>query len=241
MTMLAKESPKASNPVATPRDGQRHPLLRRITHWLSALAILIMIGSGWRIYNYYPVLPGGFQFPPAYTLGGDYTTSEALHNEDGLASALGWHFAGMWLLALSFAIYVIYGLASGHFRRDFLPIRPSALLRDFFDALRGRLEHRLGHYNTVQKAFYWGVMFAILIMILSGLSIWKPVQFQELTWLFGGYEVARVVHFVGMAAIVGFLVVHVVLTILVPKTFVAITIGRASSPGRQRRADGELR
>jgi len=78
----------------------------------------------------------------------------------------------------------------------------------------------------VQKVLYWGVLGAILVTILSGLSIWKPVQLKELTWLFGGYEFARVVHFFGMAAIVGFLVVHVALTILVPKTLVAMILGR---------------
>jgi thiosulfate reductase cytochrome b subunit len=212
------------------REVQHHPLVVRITHWLTALAMLVMIGSGWRIYDFYPALPGDFQFRPDFTLGGEYTASEALHNEDGLANALGWHFAGMWLLVLSLAVYVTYGIVSGHFRRGFLPIWPRDLLHDFIAAVRFRLTHRLGTYNAVQKTFYCGVLLAILVMILSGLGIWKPVQFRELTWLFGGYEAARVVHFLGMAAIVGFLVVHVALTILVPKTLVAIIFGRASSP-----------
>jgi len=103
-----------------------------------------------------------------------------------LASALAWHFAGMWAARSQFCGYVIYGIASGHFRRDFLPVSPGAFVRDFRDALRFRLEHRLGHYNTVQKIFYWGVLLAILLTVLSGLGIWKPVQLQELTWLFGG-------------------------------------------------------
>lgn len=215
------------------RDVQYHPLILRITHWLNALAMLVMIGSGWRIYDYYPALPSDFEFPVQYTLGGDYTTSEALHNEDGLANALGWHFGAMWLLVLNILVYLAYGIISGHLRRDFLPVTPRAVLRDLFDALRGRLAHRLGEYNAVQKTFYWGVLLAILVMVLSGLAIWKPVQFQELTWLFGGYETARVVHFLGMAAIVGFLVVHIALTLLVPKTLVAIILGRASGPARK--------
>jgi thiosulfate reductase cytochrome b subunit len=226
---------------ADSREVQHHALVVRVTHWLTALAMLVMIGSGWRIYNFYPALPGDFQFRPDFTLGGEYTASEALHNEDGLANALGWHFAGMWLLVLSFALYLGYGVVSGHFRRDFLPVRPRALLHDFLDALRLRLAHRLGSYNAVQKTFYWGVLLAILVMILSGLGIWKPVQFQELTWLFGGYEAARVVHFLGMAAIVGFLIVHVALTILVPRTFIAIVLGRASGPahcGHKPRREG---
>jgi thiosulfate reductase cytochrome b subunit len=82
----------------------------------------------------------------------------------------------------------------------------------------------------VQKAFYWGALFAILMMVASGLSIWKPVQLGWLTWLFGGFDVARIVHFFFMTAIVAFLVVHVALVALVPKTLVAMTLGRASAP-----------
>ena len=217
-------------PVTMPaaRDVQLHPLSRRLMHWINALAILVMIGSGWRIYNYYPALPLHFGFPYYLTLGGDFTVTEAISNDDGLVNALYWHFAAMWVLVLNFLAYVIVGFVSGHFRRDFLPITMGAFLRDFFAALRGQLGHQLGEYNTVQKVFYWGVLAAILVTILSGLSIWKPVQLQQLTWLFGGYEFARVVHFIGMAAIVGFLLVHLSLTALVPKTLVAMVLGRVS-------------
>ena len=210
------------------RNIQLHPLSRRIMHWINAAAIIVMIGSGWRIYDYYPALPVHFGFPPKWTLGGDFTITEAISNDDGLVNALLWHFAAMWVLVLNFLAYVIVGFVSGHFRRDFLPISPGAFLHDFFAALRGRLGHQLGEYNAVQKVFYWGVLAAILVTILSGLSIWKPVQLQWLTALFGGYEFARVVHFFGMAAIVGFLVVHLTLTALVPKTLVAMVFGRVS-------------
>ncbi len=218
--------------TARPAVVQLHPLSRRIMHWVNALAILVMIGSGWRIYDYYPALPIYYEFPYYLTLGGNFTVTEALNNDDGLANALAWHFAAMWVLVLNFLAYLIVGLVSGHFRRDFLPVGPAAFVRDLVAALRGRLSHQLGEYNAVQKVFYWGVLAAILVTVLSGLSIWKPVQLQYLTWLFGGYEVARVVHFCGMAAIVGFLVVHLALTLLVPKTLVAMVFGRASvAPG----------
>jgi thiosulfate reductase cytochrome b subunit len=210
-------------------DVQLHPLSRRIMHWVNALAILVMIGSGWRIYDYYPALPIDFGFPYDWTLGGDLSLSEAINNEDGLANALLWHFSAMWVLVLNYFAYLIVGFVSGHFRRDFLPLSVGAFARDFFAALRFTLDHRLGEYNAVQKLFYWAVLAAILVTILSGLSIWKPVQLKELTWLFGGYEFARVVHFFGMAAIVTFLVVHTALTILVPRTLVAMLVGRASS------------
>lgn len=216
---------------------QLHPLSRRVMHWVNALAILVMVMSGWRIYNYYPALPLHFGFPYYLTLGGNFTVTEAISNDDGLVNALYWHFAAMWVLVLNFLAYVIVGIVSGHFRRDFLPVTIGAFFRDFFDALRGRLGHRLGEYNAVQKVFYWGVLAAILVTILSGLSIWKPVQLQGLTWVFGGYEFARVVHFFGMATIVGFLVVHLALTALVPKTLVAMVVGRAAETPHPRNGE----
>jgi thiosulfate reductase cytochrome b subunit len=97
-------------------------------------------------------------------------------------------------------------------------------------ALRFRLEHRLGEYNAVQKAAYWGVLAAVALMIVSGIAIWKPVQSYPLEILFGGFPGARIVHFLGMAAIVLFLVVHVALTLIVPRTLLAMVVGRASEP-----------
>ena len=207
---------------------QIHPLSRRIMHWVNALAILVMIGSGWRIYDYYPALPINFGFPYYLTLGGDITLTEAIDNEYGLANALAWHFAAMWVLVINLFVYLVAGVVSGHFRRDFLPVSAVAFVRDMLAALRGRLSHRLGEYNAVQKVLYWGVLAAIVVTILSGLSIWKPVQLQELTWLFGGYEFARVVHFFGMLAIAAFLVVHIALAMLVPSTLVAMVLGSTS-------------
>lgn len=202
-----------------------HPLTVRIAHWLNALAMVIMIMSGWRIYNSDPILP--FYFPVWLTLGGSYEGSVDIHNEDGLAGALQWHFAGMWLLAINGIIYLAYGIFSGHFRRAFFPVGPTAVLRDALAALQFRLPHRLGAYNAVQKTLYLGVLTAGVIMVLSGLAIWKPGQFQELTWLFGGFDIARVIHFLGMAAIVVFLIVHVALVVIVPKTLPPMITGRA--------------
>jgi thiosulfate reductase cytochrome b subunit len=225
--MTAEVTSKVRGPApAGVRGVQLHPLSRRIMHWINALAIIVMIGSGWRIYNYYPALPINFGFPLYLTLGGDFTVTEALDDEDGLANALAWHFAAMWVSVINFGAFVIVGFASGHYRRDFLPVGPRAFVSDLWAAMRFKLDHTLGEYNAVQKVLYWGVLGAILLTILSGLSIWKPVQLKELTWLFGGYEFARVVHFFGMAAIAGFLVVHVALSLLVPSTLVAMILGR---------------
>jgi thiosulfate reductase cytochrome b subunit len=202
-----------------------HPLTVRITHWLNAVAILVMIGSGWRIYNQEPLF--GFTFPVWMTLGGQPQISQHWHNEEGLAGALQWHFAAMWLLFVSLIAYLVYGFISGHFRRSLLPVRPQEVMRDLLAALRGRLAHNIGERNAVQKAMYIGVLAVIVLVVLSGLSIWKPVQFQELTALFGGYDVARYVHFFCMAAIVLFLAVHLSLTLLVPKVLPPMVTGRA--------------
>jgi thiosulfate reductase cytochrome b subunit len=179
-----------------------HPLTVRITHWLNALAIFIMIMSGWRIYNSAPILP--FYFPVWLTLGGSYVGSVDIHNGDGLAGALQWHFAGMWLLTINGIVYIAYGILSGHFRHALFPVGPAAFLRDTIAALQFKLPHHHGVYNAVQKTLYLGVVALGVIMVLSGLAIWKPGQFQELTWLFGGFDVARVVHFLGMLGIVSF-------------------------------------
>jgi thiosulfate reductase cytochrome b subunit len=202
-----------------------HPLTVRITHWLNALAIVIMIMSGWRVYNSDPIFP--FSFPVWLTLGGSYNGSVDLHNEDGLAGALQWHFAGMWLLTINGIVYIAYGIASGHFRRSFFPVGPTAVLRDTIAALKFQLPHRLGVYNAVQKTLYLGVIALGVIMVLSGLAIWKPGQFQELTFLFGGFDLARVIHFLGMAGVVLFLIVHIALVVIVPKTLPTMITGRA--------------
>jgi len=194
-------------------DVRVHPLIVRITHWISAFAIFIMVFSGWRIYNADPFL--GFRFPDAWTLGG------------WLAGALQWHFAAMWLLALSGLVYVGYGIVSGHLWRKLMPLTPAAVLRDFRDALRGKLSHAdLTVYNAAQRAAYLAVIILLVVLILSGLVLWKPVQFQGLGMLMGDYEGARYVHFFAMAGVVFFVVVHVVMVLLVPRTFPSMFTGR---------------
>jgi thiosulfate reductase cytochrome b subunit len=203
----------ASPSLALPPAPVIHPRWVRITHWINALAMLVMIGSGWQIYNASPLFE--FEFPPAITLGG------------WLAGALLWHFAAMWVLAINGIVYIALGLASGRFGRKLLPIRPREVLRDTLAALRGKLSHDdLSTYNAVQKLLYLGVIVAGIVIVLSGLSIWKPIQLQELTALFGGYDTARYVHFFAMSAIVAFLAVHVALALIVPKSLRAMITGR---------------
>jgi thiosulfate reductase cytochrome b subunit len=190
-----------------------HPRWVRICHWINALAILVMIGSGWQIYNASPLF--GFVFPREIALG------------NWLAGALLWHFAAMWVLVINGVIYVTLGIVTGRFRRKLYPIRPSEVVADLKAAATFKLSHNdLSHYNAVQKLLYTGVILAGVVIVLSGLSIWKPVQFQELTALFGGYDAARYVHFLAMAAIVGFLIVHIALALIVPKSLRAMITGR---------------
>jgi thiosulfate reductase cytochrome b subunit len=190
------------------------PAWVRALHWTNAVAMVLMIMSGWQIYNASPLFDF-LRFPHSITLGG------------WLGGALLWHFAAMWLLMVNGLIYLAFGFATGRFRKKLLPITPAGVIADTRAALTGKLSHDdLSKYNYVQKLLYAGIIVVGVVIVLSGLSIWKPVQLQYLTALFGGYDAARYVHFICMAAIVAFMVVHVALALLVPKSLRAMIIGR---------------
>ena len=190
------------------------PAWVRIMHWINALAIILMIMSGWQIYNASPLFTS-LRFSHSITLGG------------WLGGALLWHFAAMWLLTINGLVYLIIGFATGRFKSKLLPITPGGVISDTKAALTGTLSHDdLSKYNQVQKLLYAGIIIVGVVIVLSGLSIWKPVQLQWLTALFGGYEIARYVHFFCMSAIVAFLVIHIALAVLVPKSLRAMIIGR---------------
>jgi thiosulfate reductase cytochrome b subunit len=133
----------------------------------------------------------------------------------------------MWLLVCNGLIYIVWGLIRRHFTRNFLPITAAGLWRDTRDALTVRLKHTLGIYNTVQRLLYLVTLLVAVVAVLSGLALWKPVQLQTLSSLFGGYEVTRRVHFLAMSCIVGFVVIHVVLVAIVPSTLWTMITGRA--------------
>ncbi|MEM5434606.1 cytochrome b/b6 domain-containing protein [Paraburkholderia diazotrophica] len=190
------------------------PVWVRITHWINAVAVVLMVMSGWQIYDASPIFPA-IQFPSSITLGG------------WLAGALLWHFAVMWLLVANFIVYLALNLASGRFRRKLLPVRPKQLAADLVAALRGRLKHDdLAHYNSVQKLAYLVVIADIVLIVLSGLAVWKSVQFPLLRTLMGGYDNARVVHFVCMSVLVAFFVVHIAMVALVPRSLLLMIRGR---------------
>jgi len=191
-----------------------HPRWVRVTHWVNALAMFMMIGSGWQIYDASPLFRF-IHFPSQFTLG------------EWLAGALLWHFAAMWLLAINGIVYVTLGIVTGRFREKLLPIRPRDVIHDGLAALRGKLSHDdLSVYNAVQRLLYVGVILAAVVIVLSGVSIWKPVQFKYLTAFFGGYDAARYVHFFAMTSIVAFLSIHVLLALIVPKSLRAMIFGR---------------
>ena len=193
-----------------------HPLQIRIMHWIGAISILCMMLSGWAIYNASPSLP--FTFPRWMTLGG------------WLAGGIAWHITVMWVLFADGVAYLLYGFLSGHFRRDLRPLGPRAVIVDLVAALTGRLGHRLGHYNAVQRLLYVGVILLICCSVATGLSIWKPVQLGWLTGLFGGYPFARGLHLDAMIGIALFVVVHLTLVVIFPRTLIAMFVGKAAEP-----------
>lgn len=193
-----------------------HPLPLRVMHWINAITIVFMILSGWKIYED-EVIFGWLHFPDWLTIG-----PWAQHG-------LQVHFFFMWILVANGIGYLTYGFVTGRFRRMLLPIRFDELIADVRDALRFKLVHEdATHYNAVQKSLYIGVMCAGVLIVISGLALWKPIQLSELVTLFGSFQNVRLVHFLCMAAIFGFLCVHVALALLVPKTIVAMVGGGPS-------------
>src|ERR1700689_2840212 len=198
---------------STHHERRLHPLPVRVMHWINAVAIFIMIGSGWKIYND-DVILGFLHFPDSLVIG------------KWAQYGLQWHFFGMWIFVLNGLSYLSYGVTTGRFRRKLFPISIREILATVGDALRFHLGHDdLTHYNAVQKILYLGVMLIGICIVISGLALWKPVQFSELADLFGSFQTIRLVHFLCMAAIVGFLLVHVALALLVPQSLVAMLTG----------------
>ena len=197
----------------TSRGSRLHPWPVRVMHWTNAVAMIVMITSGWGIYDD-SVIIHGLHFPQAMRLG------------SWAAQSLLYHFAAMWLLMLNGLAYLVYGLATGRFRNRLLPIRIGELVATVRETLHLHIAHDdLTVYNAVQKLLYIVVILAGIAQVVTGFAIWKPVQLSWLVALLGGFQGARLIHFIGMAVIVGFLVVHVALALLVPRTLWAMLAG----------------
>lgn len=191
-----------------------HPVWVRAFHWINAAAVILTCMSGWQVYEASPVF-NAIRFPASITLGG------------WLGGALQWHFAIMWILAVNFAAYLVSGVLTGRLRRTIFPITIGAVATDLVAALRGKLSHsNLTQYNAVQKLAYFVVVVDIAVVILSGLTIWKPVQFPALRTLMGGFDNARVVHFFAMSVLTAFFAVHIVMVALVPRSLLTMIRGR---------------
>jgi thiosulfate reductase cytochrome b subunit len=187
-------------------------------HWINAAVMMVMITSGWGIYDD-DVIIHGLHFSGFWRLG------------DWAAWSLNWHLAGMWFFGINGLVYLIYGLMTGRFRERLLPIRWRDIIHTVIDTLHFKFAHEdLTVYNAVQKILYIVVIFSGIDQVLTGLAIWKPVQFSGLVTLFGGFQSARVFHFAGMVVIVGFLILHVVVAFLVPKTIWAMLGGGPRLP-----------
>jgi thiosulfate reductase cytochrome b subunit len=195
------------------RPAPVHALWLRVTHWVNAVAVILMAASGWRIYNAAPFWP--FTVPAGATLGG------------WLGGALQWHFAAMWLLVGNGLAYLLFNGLTGRLRRQFFPVSARQFVHDLLAALRGKLSHAdPRHYNAVQRVAYLFAISDILLLVLTGLVLWKSVQFPLLRDLFGGYDSARRVHFLAMAALLGFVAIHIAMVALVPRTLLAMLRGR---------------
>jgi thiosulfate reductase cytochrome b subunit len=218
--MKSPASPKSEHAaVNRVAHGRRlHPWPVRIMHWINAATMLVMITSGWGIYDD-DVVIRGLHFGQAWRLG------------DWAAWSLNWHFAGMWFLTLNGIAYLTYGFLTGRFRERLLPIRLTDILHTIAETLRLQIAHEdLTVYNAVQKSLYILVIVAGASQVVTGLAIWKPVQFSGLVSLLGGFQAARLIHFAGMTVIVGFLIVHVALAVLVPQTLWAMLSGGPRLP-----------
>jgi thiosulfate reductase cytochrome b subunit len=173
-----------------------------------------MVTSGWRIYNASPIF-GSFEFPSSLTLGG------------WLGGALLWHFAAMWVLVVNGVLYLGINISTGRLHRTLFPLRLADIWHDSAAAMQGRLSHEdLTRFNAIQKLAYVVAICALVLIVLSGLVVFKSVQFPHLRVLLGGYDNARIIHFVCMAILVGFAFVHVLAAVFVPKTILAMVRGR---------------
>ncbi len=193
------------------RPGRRHPLPIVVNHWVNAGAFGVMVWSGLMIAsaaNPYRVGLGPLGvfeiFPESFY--------ESLGVDGRLPDGMAWHFTGAWLFALNGLAYVGFLLASGAWRR-LAPDR--ATPADLRDELRRNLRLRAPPrserlYPGAQRLAYSAAIALGLVLVLSGLAIYKPVQLAGLAALFGGYQGARLTHFVATGALIGFAIVHVI-------------------------------
>ncbi|SGY85966.1 cytochrome b/b6 domain-containing protein [Moritella viscosa] len=185
-----------------------HSGLIRILHALNAISVIGLISSGWAIFNASPLYP--ISFPVSLSLGGYLT------------EALQWHFLLIWLFVFSSILFVLSRLLSLTVAPNLWPISIKKIVNETQQVLTFNLKHYIGEYNHIQRMFYLTAFLLFIVLILSGLGLWKPVQFQVINYIVGGYENMRRVHFWAMVSISTFIIVHLSMVIMVPSTLLSM-------------------
>jgi thiosulfate reductase cytochrome b subunit len=191
--------------------AKKHPLAIRWFHWINFPLLGLMVWSGILIYWAYPIYRIGVGDFTLRKMNLDQTTWRALHVNNRLAEGMALHFFFMWFFAINGLLYVLYTIFSGEWR-ELLPNRRT--FRDAWNVLLHDLHIRKAplprvKFNGAQRLAYTGVVLMGLGSLLTGLAIYKPVQFSWLTSLFGGYPMSRFLHFWLTMGYVGFFLVHV--------------------------------
>jgi thiosulfate reductase cytochrome b subunit len=209
------------------------PLIIRITHWLNVPALALMAMSGLQILMAYPYFgPRGATYDWVPLQGVDWP--EWLRVGEWLAGARHWHFAVAWLLVVNAGGWLIYLGVSGEWRRRFFwpprDLRPALEQIKYYLRLRAE-PPPVDLYNGLQRAAYTSALALGFLEVLSGLAVYKPVQFHRLTWLMGGYDGARVIHFLALLGLVGFAITHVIMVALHPRSLGEMITGGKPSGG----------
>jgi thiosulfate reductase cytochrome b subunit len=192
-----------------------HPGGLRILHAINAIAVVGLLLSGIEIYRAAPFFP--VRFPMWLSLGGD------------MKGAIRWHFLLMWVLLGNALVYALIRIKPSNGLVGVLPLSFRELWSDVCMAARFKLAHQTHTYNAIQKWLYASVWLVIMLAMLSGLALWKPIQLGGLSNLLGGYEMSRRVHFVAMTLLLAFVVLHVLMALMVPRTLASILVGRETS------------
>jgi thiosulfate reductase cytochrome b subunit len=187
-----------------------HPFIVRFCHWVNAVSLFIMVGSGMQIFRAFPSFGAKIpqhdllNWPKAFAIGG------------WLGGALQWHLTFMWIYMGSGALYLGYQILSGNYkqvlfvRRDIAGLRP--MIRHYF--FFGPKPPAKEAYNALQKQAYTTALVLGILSVLTGFAVWKPIQFSWLAWMMGGFHWARLAHFLVMWAMLGFVFGHLVMVVL---------------------------
>lgn len=209
------------------KERLAQPAVIRLAHWVNIPLLVIMAGSGLQILAAFPALGPRGALYGWYPFQND-TPPSWLRMGGWLAGARHWHFAIAWFLVLNGAMYLTYMIASGEWRRRvFIPRRDSAdalAMLAYYLRLR-KAAPPVDFYNGLQRLAYTAAILFGVVVVLSGLAIYKPVQLYWITAAFGGYDFARAVHLGCLVLLAMFTATHLVLVALHPRTIVAMLTG----------------